>query len=269
MAKILVVQCSSKFGDIKENLLKLEHTLKDSIDKDEKIDLVVVPEFFATSTDYVNHVVDENGGEILDTVKKLAKHYHTNFIAGSIVRKVGNKLYNSSFALNRNGEVIGIYDKIHLFNYFGGQECTKSTPGSKICCVDFDFGKTGIAICFDIRYPLQFRDMMKLGVKMIVLPTAWIFPKDQLEDPAFRQDCVDIWRAMAKTRAYDNEVYFVVCNQTGVISPVMEGLGNSMVVSPYGKIEESLDTEEDVIKAYIDFNKVDIARDEFPVHELI
>ena len=49
----------------------------------------------------------------------------------------------------------------------------------------------------------------------------------------------------------------------------MEGLGNSMVVSPYGKIEESLDTEEDVIKAYIDFNKVDIARDEFPVHELI
>lgn len=174
MTKVLVVQCSSKFGDVKENLLKLEHTLKDSIDKDEKIDLVVVPEFFATSTDYVNHVVDENGGEILDTVKKLAKHYHTNFIAGSIVRKVGNKIYNSSFALNREGEVIGIYDKIHLFNYFGGQEGTKSTPGSKICCVDFDFGKTGIAICFDIRYPLQFRDMMKLGVKMIVLPTVQI-----------------------------------------------------------------------------------------------
>lgn len=103
MTKVLVVQCSSKFGDVKENLLKLEHTLKDSIDKDEKIDLVVVPEFFATSTDYVNHVVDENGGEILDTVKKLAKHYHTNFIAGSIVRKVGNKIYNSSFALNREG----------------------------------------------------------------------------------------------------------------------------------------------------------------------
>lgn len=56
----------------------------------------------------------KNGGEILDTVKKLAKHYHTNFIAGSIVRKVGNKIYNSSFALNREGEVIGIYDKIHL-----------------------------------------------------------------------------------------------------------------------------------------------------------
>lgn len=159
--------------------------------------------------------------------------------------------------------MIGIYDKIHLFNYFGGQEGTKSTPGSKICCVDFDFGKTGIAICFDIRYPLQFRDMMKLGVKMIVLPTAWIFPKDQLADPAFRQDCVDIWRAMAKTRAYDNEVYFVVCNQTGAISPVMEGLGNSMVVSPYGKLEETLDTEEGVIKAYIDFNKVESQESSF------
>ncbi len=66
---------------------------------------------------------------------------------------------------------------IHLFNYFGGQEGTKSTPGSKICCVDFDFGKTGIAICFDIRYPLQFRDMMKLGVKMIVLLQLGSFQK--------------------------------------------------------------------------------------------
>lgn len=64
-------------------------------------------------------------------------------------------------------------------------------------------------------------------------------------------------------------MYFVVCNQTGVISPVMEGLGNSMVVSPYGKLEETLDTEEGVIKAYIDFNKVDIAREQFPVQELI
>lgn len=49
----------------------------------------------------------------------------------------------------------------------------------------------------------------------------------------------------------------------------MEGLGNSMVVSPYGKLEETLDTEEGVIKAYIDFNKVDIAREQFPVQELI
>lgn len=269
MTKVLVVQFSAAFGKVQENLLKLENTLKDNINKDEQIDLVVMPEFFATSTDYVNHATDENGGEILDRVKTLAKLYHTNFIAGSIVRRVGTKLYNSSFALNRNGEVIGIYDKIHLFNYFGGQEGTKSTPGSKLCTVDFDFGKTGIAICFDIRYPMQFRDMVKLGVKMIVLPTAWIFPQEQLKDPAFRQDCVDIWRAMAKTRAYDNEVYFVVCNQTGIISPVMEGLGNSMVVSPYGKIETSLDTKEGVIKVDLDFSKVDIARDEFPVQELI
>lgn len=269
MTKVLVVQFSAAFGKVSDNLLKLEKILKNSINEGELVDLVVLPEFFATSTDYVNHATDENGGEILNKVKVLARHYHTNFIAGSIVRKVGTKLYNSSFALNRDGEVIGIYDKIHLFNYFGGQEGTKSTPGSKLCTVDFDFGKTGIAICFDIRYPMQFRDMVKLGVKMIVLPTAWIFPHDQLKDPAFRQDCVDIWRAMAKTRAYDNEVYFVVCNQTGIISPVMEGLGNSMVVSPYGKIEESLDTIEGVIKAEIDFNKVDVARNEFPVHELI
>lgn len=87
MAKILVLQISSVFGDVQSNLLKLQNTLKNSIDKDENVDLVVLPEFFATSTDYVNHATDENGGFILDKVREFAKLYHTNFIAGSIVRK--------------------------------------------------------------------------------------------------------------------------------------------------------------------------------------
>lgn len=157
MTKVLVVQCSSKFGDVKENLLKLEHTLKDSIDKDEKIDLVVVPEFFATSTDYVNHVVDENGGEILDTVKKLAKHYHTNFIAGSIVRKVGNKIYNSSFALNREGEVIGIYDKIHLLTILVDKKALNPHQAAKFAVQILTLGKLGLlsALISVIRYSLE------------------------------------------------------------------------------------------------------------------
>lgn len=268
MANILMIQFSSVFGDVKSNLQKLERMLKNSISQDENIDLMVLPEFFATSTDYVNHATDESGGFVLDKVKELSRLYHTNFIAGSIVRKVGNKLYNSSFAVNREGNVIGIYDKIHLFNYFGGQEGSKSTPGSRICTVDFDFGRTGIAICFDIRYPMQFHDMLKHDVKMIVLPTAWIFSKDRLKDRNYRHECVDIWRSIARTRAYDNEVYFVICNQTGEISPVMEGLGNSMIVSPYGKIIASLDTQECVLKTKIDLNEVDRAREEFPVHIL-
>ncbi len=269
MAKILVLQISSVFGDVQSNLLKLQNTLKKSLDKDETVDLVVLPEFFATSTDYVNHATDEKGGFILDKVREFAKIYHTNFIAGSIVRKKGTKLYNTSFAINRDGEIIGSYDKIHLFNYFGGQEGSKSSPGDRICTVDFDFGKTGIAICFDIRYPLHFHDMMKLGAKLVVLPTAWIFPKEKLKDDNFRHDCEDIWRAMSKTRAYDNEVFFAVCNQTGEISPVMEGLGNSMIVSPYGRVIASLDTAEGVLKADIDLNAVDTARKEFPVQELL
>lgn len=108
MTNILVIQFSSVFGDVKSNLLKLERMLRISVSYDKNVDLVVLPEFFATSTDYVNHAADETGGLILDKVKELARLYHTNFIAGSIVRKIGTKLYNTSFAVNREGDVIGI-----------------------------------------------------------------------------------------------------------------------------------------------------------------
>lgn len=267
MPNILLVQFQSLYSKPYENLAKLESMLYRF--KGQQIDLIVVPEFFATSTDYVAHAQESDGGFILDKIRKLAKEFNSNFVAGSIVRKKSDgKLYNTTFALDRNGTVIAEYDKIHLYNYFGGAEGTKSTPGNKTVCADFDFGRTGLAICFDIRFPVMFNEMIKQGAKMIVLPTAWIFPTAQLENREFFKEQEQIWQDMAKVRAFDNEVYFVVCNQTGVISPVLSGLGNSMITTPYGKILCSLGTEEKAELVSVDMSLVQRSREEFPVHRL-
>ena len=160
MINVLIVQIQSIYSNPYENLNKLENML--SPYKGKKIDLIVIPEFFATSTDYVNHAQDENGGYILERIKTLCTSYNSNIVAGSIVRrKSDNRLYNTAFALDRKGNVIAEYDKIHLYNYFGGAEGSKTTPGSKAVCADFDFGKTGIAICFDIRFPVLFHELLK------------------------------------------------------------------------------------------------------------
>lgn len=263
MANILTVQMQSKPGQIQENLNKVEAAVAAHHDKD--LDLVVLPEFFATSIDYIQPEIDKNGGYVIDKICNLANKYHTNIIAGSVVRfKPDGRNYNSSFAINRYGETVAVYDKIHLFNYFGGGEGNSITAGNKICTVDLDFARVGMAICFDIRYPVQFNEFLKQNVQLIVLPTAWIFPSAMLAVAEERQSLEDIWQSMAKTRAYDNEAFVVVCNQCGEIGHGMEGLGNSMVVSPYGKLLSLAGSFEETMLTHIDIGLADKCKQEFP-----
>ena len=140
MAGILNIQLKSLMGDKEINLKKVEHYIK--FNKDKKLDLVVMPEFFSTNIDYDKSPEDENGGETIKFIQKLAKEYNTNIVAGSVVRKIGDKQFNTSFAIDRNGEIIAKYDKIHLFNYMGGTEGKTISAGDKIAVAHFDFAKT-------------------------------------------------------------------------------------------------------------------------------
>ncbi|MGN0916117.1 MAG: carbon-nitrogen hydrolase family protein [Succinivibrio sp.] len=264
MPKIVNIQFQSVLGDYKTNLENLKRML---IKTDmHNSDLIVVPEFFASSINYVDMAPGMDGGKIIDEMKKIACKYKTNIIAGSVVRQNADKrLYNSSFAIDRSGNILKVYDKIHLFNYLGGTEGERITPGREIGTVDFDFGKTAIAICFDITSPLMFHTFLSLDVKLIVLPTAWIFPASLLSDADIRLEKEMMWQSLVKTRAYDSQAFFVVCNQVGDIGRGMEGLGCSMIVSPYGEIIKKAGSKNpEVLCASLDFKDVDRCKSEFP-----
>lgn len=267
MAGILTLQLKSIYGDKETNLKKVKHYIKFNSSK--RLDLVVIPEFFATSTGYKENIEPEDGGETIKTICELAKEYNTNIIAGSVVRqKSDGKFYNTSFAINRMGEVIETYDKIHLWNYMGGSEGNFTTAGNEIKISHFDFAKVGMSICFDIRYPMMYKELAKKGADIIVLPTAWLVPKELYESESDLKVAKEMWQSMNKIRAFDNMVYFVVSNQTKDISDSMCGIGNSMVISPSGQIMGMLDDKEGAFYTNIDMEVLKMYRQLFPIAKL-
>ena len=266
MAGVLCIQIKLKLGDKDENLKKIEKYLREYSDK--QLDLVLFPEFFATNIDYSDSPEDENGGHTIERVCELARKYNTNIVAGSVVRRVGDRFYNTSFAINRNGEILAKYDKIHLYNYMGGSEGSFISAGSEIVTVDFDFARVGLAICFDIRYPLHFNKLIKKDVDIITLPTAWLLPAQVFDNKAALDNAKEMWRALNRTRAYDNMVYFMICNQTGEVNESLKALGNSMIISPVAEVLSLIDTEEGGVYSNIDVEAVKLMRTIYPIAKI-
>jgi nitrilase len=266
MAGILNIQIKSLMSDKEANLRKIEHYIK--FNKDKKLDLVVMPEFFSTNIGYQSAPEDENGGDTIKFIQNLAKKYNTNIIAGSVVRKVGDKYYNTSFAIDRSGEIIAKYDKIHLFNYMGGTEGKFTTCGKDYVIAHFDFAKVGMEICFDIRYPQMYRELVRKGAQIVVLPTAWLIPKELYQNEETRKYAQDMWISMNRTRAFDNMTYFIVSNQTKEVNDTWGAIGYSSIISPTAQVLECAEEKECAIYADIDIETVKCLKSMYPICEI-
>ncbi len=266
MTGILSIQFKPKVGEKEKNLQKIYNFLKENSQK--KLDLVLVPEFFSTGIShqsFENEPEDENGGEIIEYMKNLAIEFNTNIICGTVIEKVNDKYYNTSFAINRKGEIIGKYRKIHLYNYMGGNEGGLITSGDKEVVVDFDFGKVGMAICFDIRYPQLIKKLAKMGAELVVLPTAWVVPCDVYENEETKKYARDMWIAMNRTRAYDNMIYLVISDLVGKCNEFQSAIGSSMIISPLAEVIADAKFNECAIYADIDPEIVKYLKSQYPI----
>lgn len=266
MTEILAVQFSPKTGDKKYNLNKVAEYIDSN--SHNRLDLVVLSEFFSTGIShdaFVQMAEDEFGGETIKFLSELAIKYHTNIICGTVIEKCEDKYYNTTFVLNREGQIVGKYRKIHLYNYMGGKEGELITAGDKTVVVDLDFGKIGLAICFDIRYPQMFRELAQKGAEIIVLPTAWIIPKEVFENEQTRNYARDMWIAMNRTRAYDNMVYTVICDNTGRVDSDFSTLGCSMIISPMAEVLADAKFEQTAIYSQVDLGIVKLLKSQYPI----
>lgn len=263
MAGILNIQINSLLGSKEANFSKIDYHIRKNIDK--KLDLIVLPEFFSTNIDYLSNPEPENGGETIDFIKKLAKKYHSNIIAGTIIREVNGKLFNTSFAINRQGEVIETYDKVHLFNYMGGNEGESIEAGNEIKIANFDFAKVGMAICFDLRFPSYIREIAKKGAQIIVAPTSWLVQKEIYDDPKTLIYAQDMFKAMCRTRAFDNMVYLVISNQTKECDKSWRGIGKSMIISPTAEMLAEAELKENAIYSDVEIDAVEYLKSIFPI----
>ena len=269
MVKILNIQINPVIGNKKDNLQKIESFIAENSDKNP--DLIVLPEFFSTGIDhnsFINSPEPVNGGDTIKFVSELAKKFNTNIVAGSVIEKENNKLYNTTFVINRNGNIVDKYRKIHLYNYMGGTEGERITAGDKIVVTDLDFGRIGLGICYDIRYPLHYKKLAKLGAEIIVLPTAWGVSNEIFEDKAMLKHAQELWIAINKTRAYDNLVYVVSTNQIGKCNDKVSCIGNSMIISPTTEILSNAYNQEGGFLANIDLNMVKLYKTIYPICEI-
>ncbi len=154
------------------------------------------------------------------------------------------------------------YNKIHLYCYGGGTENKRITPGNDYVVVNFDFGKVGMAICYDIRYPCQFRKLSQMGAEIITISSFWLTKSHLLQSEK------DIWLSMNKIRAYDNLLYIVSSNTVGRVDDNVSSIGNSCIVSPNGEILQNAQSKETAIFEMLDLDIVRQYKKTYPISSI-
>ena len=260
---VLTVQIQPQIGERCKNFEKVDKLIEKN--SYSKLDLIVLPEFFNTGVDteaFKKLCEKEEASETLTFCAEIAKKYSSYIVTGSIIESDGDKLFNTSWLLDRNGKKIEKYRKIHLFNCFGGTEHHYVTPGEKIIVADTDFGKIGMSVCFDIKFPRHHLELVKMGAQIIVAPAAWCAPN------ALVQNACEEWDLMNKARAFDNLAYFISSNLCGKIDDNLSACGNSKIVGFDGKVISSAQNEEATAFAQIDIELLNNMRSKFCMDKL-
>lgn len=210
--------------------------------------LVVLPEFFAimgmNDTDKVKVREQAGQGQIQDFLSETARHFKIWLVGGSIplAGSSPDKVRNSCLVFDEHGEQVARYDKIHLFNLELGNEnyheARTIEPGNQVVVVDSPFGRIGLGICYDLRFPELFRAMK--DVDIIVLPSAFTETTGKMH-----------WEILVRARAVENLAYVIASAQGGYHVNGRETHGNSMVVDPWGRVLDRLPRGSGVVMAEV------------------
>jgi omega-amidase len=230
--------------------------------KDEKPDFVILPEMFCCPYQTQNFPVyaEEEGGPVWQQLSEYAKQYGIYLIGGSMPEKdAEGKVYNTSYIFDRQGKQIGKHRKVHLFDIdvTGGQTFKESdtlTAGDHDTVFDTEFGRMGVMLCFDIRFPELARMMVNDGAKAILVPAAF----NMTTGPAH-------WELSFRTRALDNQIYMIGCAPMRDESAGYISWGHSIVTDPWGRVIDMLDEKEGVLLTELDLDYEEQVREELPL----
>ncbi len=230
--------------------------------------LVVLPEMFCCPYDSAvfPQYAESEGGPVWQALASAARNEHVTLVGGSMPEIDPDKrIYNTCYIFDSSGQQIGKHRKMHLFDIDvtgdaagnGGQRFRESdtlSPGSQVTVVDTAFGKLGVAICYDIRFPELARLMALQGAKILAYPGAF----NMTTGPAH-------WEILFRTRALDNQVYTLGCAPSRDMNAGYISFAHSLVVSPWGSIIDQLSAEEGCLLAEIDLDEVERVRRELPL----
>ena len=243
--KVAGIQMASS-PQVGSNLIEAERLIAIAANQGAKI--VVLPEYFCImgvkEIDKVRVREKAGDGLIQRFLAKMAKDYKIWLIGGTVplTSNFPNKVRNSCLVYNDKGEQVARYDKIHLFGLDLGTEHYHEEntiePGNEVVVVDTPYGKIGLTICYDLRFPELYRAMGE--VDMIVVPSAFTETTGKAH-----------WESLIRARAIENLCYVIAPAQGGYHLSGRETHGNSMIVDPWGVILDRLPRGSGVVTANV------------------
>ncbi|OLN23668.1 carbon-nitrogen hydrolase [Domibacillus antri] len=250
--KIACLQMDIAFGDPKSNYGRAESLLKEA--HEAGIELAVLPELWTTGYDLtrLDEIADADAAQAKAFLSYAAKKYGMHIIGGSVANDTGSGVKNTMIIVNKQGDVVHEYSKVHLFRLMNEEKFLAAGDADGL--FELNGEKMAGFICYDIRFPEWFRKQVLNGARVLFVPAEW---------PLAR---VDHWRTLLTARAIENQAYVIACNRSGS-DPANKFAGHSMIIGPWGEILAEAGEEEELLVGEIDFDAIDEIRKRIPVFE--
>ncbi len=255
---IAIVQMRPKLGEPEENLVKMSEMIS-TIASQQKVDLIVFPELITSGNELgvrFTEVAQRVPGPTINLMAQRANDYGIYIAFGMATKeKVESVLYNSAVLVGPEGDLVDVYNKVHL----RGEERMAFREGYRLPVAETEIGAIGLMIGYDLAYPEVARSLALDGAEIICVLANW------------EASNIDEWKTYARARAYENSVFIAAVNRVGEDVTLNFG-GESMVVGPRGEIFASLADETDPASgaplegfavARIDLDSVRKNREEF------
>ena len=204
-------------------------------------------------------IVDEEADTSLATLRELARKLGIYVHVGSLAIKVSpDRAANRGFLITPKGDIAARYDKIHMFDVdlAGGESYRESRtyqPGDQAVLCDLPWGRLGVTICYDLRFPALYRALAEAGATMLAIPSAFT-----------RQTGEAHWHVLLRARAIENGCFLFAAAQAGKHESGRETFGHSLIVDPWGRILAEGGSEPGVVMAEIDPGEIAKARGRIP-----
>ncbi|WP_076538569.1 carbon-nitrogen hydrolase family protein [Shewanella sp. UCD-KL21] len=263
--QVSLLQCQSS-RDVKANLAFIDSQLRVLPRKANEPQLVVLPEcsllFGGHEQQQLAVAAVDESSKLKQQLAALAQRHHVYMVAGTIpISADAARVYSRSYLFDDEGNTLGSYDKLHLFDVEVAdktqsyRESDTFCPGDRITVIDTPFGKIGLAICYDIRFADLFRALRLAGAEIIALPSAFT----KVTGAAH-------WQTLIQARAIETQCYFLAADQWGQHNQgSRETWGQSMIVDPWGRIIAEKKTGLGWVQAQLDLTALATIRQQIPV----
>ncbi|MDX2470258.1 MAG: carbon-nitrogen hydrolase family protein [SAR324 cluster bacterium] len=229
-------------------------------------DIIAFPESFLLigkkSADYLENL-ESLDGPLISSFKAKAKECNISLLLGGMITlnpEAPLKPFNTAVLIDRDGQLAGKYNKIHLFNSaipnLGLCESKTVSAGNEVVVADHTLGKIGLSICYDVRFPSLFQKLREKGAEMIFVPAAFTTQTGKYH-----------WHSLLKARAIETQCYVFAPAQVGQHNQKRNSYGHTVAFDPWGEMIGELSEGEGLLIVEMDPEKTNLIRKEMPIFD--